>query len=211
MDWEFSSAFSVESLSTQIYAVVAVTRSHVCAEKARRTPAFHKAYPDLPLALKADGVCRNPSTSSFFYWGTVFARNEGLSFCLSWWHWLYSALILKSCWSNRWKGSSPMAILAAVPSGRSLHSLLPKLLRVCRWKSQGSFCYDRSGSCTVCCWRPVVSSGGNSTQRLLEWDPECICYRWTNAVIGAQSKFILHPTAAPLPLTCSLKNYLLSY
>lgn len=82
MDWEFSSAFGVESLSTQIYAVVAVPRSSICTGKAQRTLALHKAYPDLPLALKADGVCGNHSASCCFYWGTALTQNEGLS-CLA--------------------------------------------------------------------------------------------------------------------------------
>lgn len=79
---------------------------------------------------------------------TALAWNRRLSFTLAWGHWLDSALTLKSCWSNRRKGNNTMAILAAVPSGRSLHSLLPELLGVCRWMSQGS-CYDWSVSCTV--------------------------------------------------------------
>lgn len=67
MDWEFSSAFSVESLSTQIYAVVVILRSSICMGKAWRTLAFHKAYTDLLFALKADGIHGNCSASCCFY------------------------------------------------------------------------------------------------------------------------------------------------
>ena len=55
MDWEFSSAFSVESLSTQIYAVMAVPRSSICTGKARRMLALHKVYWTCPLLGKLMG------------------------------------------------------------------------------------------------------------------------------------------------------------
>lgn len=109
-------------------------RSSICTGKTQRTLAFRKAYPDLPLTLKA-GSGREQ------LWLLLLLLGNSP-------HWLDSALTLKTCWSKRWKGSSSIVILAAVPSGSSLHSLLQKISRVCRWKSQGSSCYDKFGSHT---------------------------------------------------------------
>lgn len=75
MDWEFSSAFNVESLSTQIYAVVVAPRSRICLGKTWKLLVLHEAYQDLPFFLKAGEVCGNHSASFCFYWETALALN----------------------------------------------------------------------------------------------------------------------------------------
>lgn len=146
MDWEFSSAFNVESLSTQIYAAVA-PRSRIRTRKAWRLLFLHKACQDLPFFLRPDEVCENHSASCCFYWGTALALNDGLL--------LHDLRTLAGFSSNlkkllvkQVKVKQPNSNIRSCALGRSLHSLFPKLLRVCRWKSQESF-YDRCGSCTV--------------------------------------------------------------
>lgn len=54
---------------------------------------------------------------------------------------------------------------------------------------------------TFCFWKPIVSSGESNTQQLLH----PLCKHCSHSM---QSKFILHPSAAPLPPAWFLKSFL---
>lgn len=164
----------MESLSTQIYAAVLVTRGSTYMGM-----AFSEICPPLWKLLGTEGTA--PPLPAFtgglllLKWGFLLLRT-----------WRYAALSQKSCWWNGWKGSSLVAILAAELSGSSLCSL-PKTLRVCRFKYIKElglffFCHDIPGFLTAWCWTPMVSSEKNGTQWLVAQKPVCLCYWWTSAI-----------------------------
>lgn len=151
--------------------------------------ALQKSSPGLAFVLKADRVCGNSPVSLCLYEGTGTPLLPGLR----------SLAGLSLGTEKLLKGREPFGSCGL---GRKPTLPPPKLkehVEVSGVILLPQVCILH----TFCCWKPAVSSGESSTQQLLGWHPLCKCCGH-----AMQNKFILHPSAAPLPPAQFLKNFL---